>query len=144
VVIIGDKNLMKRGSVRPAEIPGSDIKNTIRIQMNVKELDQYKRMFEEVLDLVPISKLEFDIQTSGDPLMRDLYQQLLEAEREIYQNMRAKDLFHQTMILAIYSLKDPVYADPLKWIMSRVDMRNHVKAPKNWRVNTYGRDHGPK
>ena len=115
---------MRKGAAKPAEIPILVTKNTTRIptrKMNPKELDQYKRLFEEVLDLVPISKLEFSIQTAGDPLMAELYHQLVDAEREIYQNQRAKDLFHQTMIILIYSLKDPVYADPLKWIMSKMD-----------------------
>lgn len=113
--------------------------------MNPKELDLYKRVFEELLDRIPISKLEFSIQASGDPLAVDLYHQLMDAEREIYQNMRAKDLFHKTMVLMIYSLKDPVYADPLKWIMSKINMNKYnLRTPKNWRVNSYGRDHGPK
>ena len=113
--------------------------------MNPKELDQYKRMFEDILELIPIYKLEFSISASGDPLAVDLYHQLMGAERQIYKNMRAKDLFHKTMILAIYSLKDPIYADPLKSIMSKIDMKKYnVKAPKEWRINIYGRDHGPK
>ena len=113
--------------------------------MNIKELDQYKRMFEEILSQISIEKLEFSIQASGDSLAVDLYNQLLDTEREIYQNVRAKDLFHKTMVLAIYSLKDPVYADPLKWIMSKIDIKKYnLRAPKNWRINTYGRDHGSK
>lgn len=148
MAITGDNGPMKRGSAKPAEIQALDTKNITRIRtkkMNVKELDQYKRLYEELLVLIPISKLEFDIQASGDPLAVDLYLQLLDAEKLIYQNMRAKDLFHKTMILAITSLKDPVYADPLKWIMSRVDMKRHnVKNSKDWRINIYGRDHGPK
>lgn len=139
---------MKKESVKPAEIQALDIKNTARIlarKMNPKELDQYKRLFEEVLDVIPVSKLEFSIQTSGDPLMAELYHQLVDAEREIHQNMRAKDLFHKTMVILIYSLKDPVYADPLKWIMAKMDMKKYnLRVPKQWRINTYGRDHGPK
>jgi len=139
---------MKRGSAKPAKTQTLDTKNTTRIlakKMNPKELDEYKRLFEEVLDLVPISKLEFSIQTSGDPLMAELYHQLRCAVAQINQNKRAKDLFHQTMVILIYSLKDPVYADPLKWIMSKMDMsRYNLRVPKQWRINTYGRDHGPK
>ena len=113
--------------------------------MNIKEMDQYKRMFEDILAQISIGKLEFSIQASGDPLAVDLYNQLVDAEREIHQNMRAKDLFHKTMVLLIYSLKDPVYADQLKFIMSKIDMKKYnVKAPREWRINIYGRDHGPK
>jgi hypothetical protein len=148
VGINGDNGPMKRGSVKPAKTQTLDTKNIMRIRtrkMNPKELDQYKRLFEEILELIPISKLEFSIQASGDPLMMVLYHHLMVAENEINQNQRAKDLFRKTMILAIYSLKDPVYADPLKWIMSKINMKKYnVKAPKEWRINIYGRDHGPK
>lgn len=103
--------------------------------MNIKELDKYKRVFEYVVDTLPLEGMEFDIQQSNDPLISKLYSSLLSADRETI-NIRAKNNYHKLGIVGIYALFDPIYRDLIRWLLFQTrDVDLQAKPPKKWRVN---------
>lgn len=99
--------------------------------MNIKDLNPYKRLFEDLIEVFPISSLEFDIQSSNDPLIKKRYNRLLDAENKIL-DFRYKKIIHNTGILGIYSLFDVCYGDVIRWILEDPS----AKRPDNWRINT--------
>lgn len=103
--------------------------------MNIKKLDPYKRIFEDLIEIFPISSMEFDIQESSDPLIKKLYNKLLDAENQIL-DLRYKTIIHNSGILGIYALFDVCYSDIIRWMLS--DISNEIlqpKKPENWRIN---------
>ena len=104
--------------------------------MNIKNLDPYKKEFKEFLELMPVSKLEFSIQISSDPLIKKLYHQLLAADHEI-MDPYYKSVIHNAGILGIYTLVDPCYGDVIRWILSDVTKEEiKPKVARLWRINT--------
>ena len=103
--------------------------------MNIKELDKFKRVAEYFVDTLPLDAMEFDIQESNDPLIKRLYNSLLDTD-QLIDNPRYKILVHNFGIVQIYVLFDVCYAEPMRWILAQsrgVDIQ--VINPENWRIN---------
>lgn len=106
--------------------------------MNIKEFDKYKKVALHFIDTFPLEGMEFDIQQNSDPLIRDLYNSLIETEREII-SFREKNIIHKIGICMIYSLFDSVYYDPFHNILLKVKNFNlEPKNSKDWRINKNG------
>lgn len=104
-------------------------------KMNIKDLDKYKRLMDPLLDELPISKMEEDIQSSKDPMVKRLYEALIETERMI-SSVREMMYFHNYGILGLYVFMDCVYADPLKHLLYLSGFpASNSKPSREWRVN---------
>ena len=104
--------------------------------MNIKNLDPYKKEFKEFLEIMPVSQMEFTIQSSGNPLIKKLYDQLLAAKHEI-QDPYYLEIFHKAGILGIYVFMDPCYGDVIRWMLSDVTKEEiNAKPSRLWRINT--------
>lgn len=107
--------------------------------MNIKKLNPYKELFLTALDGLPIEAMEEDIKGSGDPLITQLYTDLLKAV-DLVKWPKYKKVYRQLGICSIYALVDPCYGDPLRWMLHNIQRSPKLdikaKAPRNWRVNT--------
>jgi len=105
--------------------------------MNIKNLDHYKEGFLEFLDILPISQMEEDIKGFNDERISELYGKLQEAINET-KDSRYKKIYHKLGICSIYTLIDPIYGDPVRWILHEIqksDFDLEAKPPRLWRVN---------
>lgn len=103
--------------------------------MNIKDLDQFKRLMDPLLSEIPISKMEEDIQKSQDPTIKKLYEALLVTEKDI-TSVREITYFHNYGILGLYVFMDCVYADPLMYLLHLCGLPGvTAKPPREWRVN---------
>jgi hypothetical protein len=86
-------------------------------------------------EFLPLTDMESDIKDFGDPFQKSLYQTFLETLENIH-SPRDRDYFYKYGICALYSLFDPIYADPLKYLLKKQGLQDlDVKTPKNWRTN---------
>jgi len=103
--------------------------------MNIHKLDEHKRIVEDLIDTLPVSQMEFDIQQSSDPLVNKLYQCILSADQQTI-NPRYKVIYHKIGILGTYALFDVCYGDYIRWILSQIkNVDLQAKWPDHWRVN---------
>lgn len=103
--------------------------------MNIKDLDKFKRVAEYFIDTLPLASMEFDIQQSSDPLIKQLYNSLLSSDKLI-NNPRYKNLVHKFGIVQIYVLFDVCYSQPMRWIIAQIgDVDLQAVSPQNWRIN---------
>lgn len=103
--------------------------------MNIKRLDPYKGLFVYFVDTLPLDAMEFDIQQSNDPLIKQLYKSLNEAEKTT-NDKRYREINRKMGILGIYCLFDGIYSDFIRWMLSQIqgiDLK--AKNPEHWRVN---------
>jgi len=103
--------------------------------MDIKMLDNQKKIMEYFIDTLPLEQMEFDIQQSNDPLISKLYQSIISVDQQTI-DLRYKNIYHKTGIIGIYSLFDVVYSDYLRWILFNIkDIDFQAKPPDRWRVN---------
>ena len=107
------------------------------MSMNIKRLNHYKEGFLEFLDILPIQQMENDIKCNHDQLIEYLYEKLNRGINETTDS-RYKKIYHDLGICSIYTLIDPCYGDPVRWIFhgikkSSFDLK--AKHPRQWRVN---------
>ena len=108
--------------------------------MNIKRLDNYKRIFEYFIDTLPLIQMENDIQQSNDPLVSKLYQSIISVDQQI-TNPRYKVIYYKIGILGTYTLFDVIYGDYIRWIISQVkDIDLQAKPPNLWRCNEIIKD----
>jgi len=104
--------------------------------MNIKNLNPYKKEFKELLEIMPVSKLEFSLQSASDPFINILYHQLLGADQQVLDPYY-KPIIHKAGILGIYCLMDPCYGDIIRSILAGVPKEYiNAKVPRLWRINT--------
>lgn len=103
--------------------------------MNIKKLDPYKKLFVNFINLMPIESMEFDIQNNNDSLIKQMYKSLIISLEDI-TDKREKKILYKLGISSIYSQLDPVYGEPIRWILSQLDFSNvNVIPPREWRIN---------
>ena len=104
--------------------------------MNIKELDKFKHISLFFVDTLPLEKMECDIQTSKDPLIKALYNNLIDGTHLVDKH-RYREIYHKFGIVWIYTLFDPCYSDFIRWMINEIEGADlQLKNPKNWRVNT--------
>ena len=128
---------LKKCDVGNAAMNGIDHHLRKDESINIKQLDYYKEGFLEFLNVLPISKMEEDIKNSSDQFINELYKKLQEIIEQT-KYYRYKENYHKLGICAIYSLIDPIYGDPVRWLFhvirkSKVDIK--AKSPEKWRCN---------
>lgn len=103
--------------------------------MNIKDLDEFKRTMDPLLEDLPISKMEDDIVKSENPTVKKLYGSLLIVEKDI-DSIRELHYFHSYGIMGIYVFMDCVYAEPLEYLLHMSGLPGtEAKPPRCWRVN---------
>ena len=104
--------------------------------MDLKTLDPFKGVFRYFLELLPIEAMAYDIsEKHDDPLIVAMYTRHMEAINNI-DDGRSRKIFNRLGIAFIYTLMDPVYGDPMRFIFSQIkDTDPKEDVPKNWRIN---------
>lgn len=101
----------------------------------IKDFDRYKRLMDPFFDLLPLQDMESDIKDFGDPFQKQLYTDFKNTLIKI-ESPRDRDYFYKYGVCALYSLFDPIYADPLKYLLFKNDLKNlEIKDSNNWRTN---------
>ena len=101
----------------------------------IKDFDQYKRIMDPFFEFLPLKDMELDIRDFGDPFQKSLYFNFRSTLEKI-QSPRDRDYFYKYGICALYSLFDPIYADPLKYLLKHNDLKDlEIKHPYHWRTN---------
>ena len=105
--------------------------------MDIKKLNPHKEEFLEFLEFLPISSMEEDIKSSYDHLIKHLYGKLICCVDES-RDSRYKKIYHDLGICSIYALIDPMYGDPVRWLLHEVKKSSfdiEAKPFRFWRVN---------
>ena len=98
-------------------------------------LHESKVIFKIMIGVLPIGKMEHEIQNNGDPLIQRLYEKLIEATHFIKDQYR-KDFNYKIGIATIYALNDHAYSEMIRFMLYHTrDIDLKAKHPRDFHIN---------
>jgi len=108
--------------------------------MDIKYMDQFKRLSLDLVREIPISRVETFVRNAGEPLAMYLYEKKDKIVSEIL-DPRGKKISNNFFILLGYMAMDGSYKDQIAYFINLVNRDNNLnipscRSPKKWYINT--------